>query len=397
MQVFHGWRYTHNNQPQCGIDFGKRDAAGWLQSFPVLAVADGEACADRDDTSGRCVRGFGDRVLIRHTIDGETYYTYYGHLTQIDPAIPIGNRGETVRVRRGQVIGYASDTGTYGGSIHLHFGIAAPNFGWYDPYDLWGKAVLYPDPAGLNGLLSGSNYFWTTNPPSAAPRLDMVGGPQASVPADAIAAGNMDVSAWTEIAGRTSGVVEIWINGERRGEAEFGPRIEGDTSTFEWQWDTSQERNGPHRVRLIAYAEDSRETPLLTATEAQEANFLITIQNPRGFVEHPAPEDSVTGQVPIRGWALAEESEISAIEIWIDGEKRGEAAHSLPHEGAGGNYGFAWEWDTTRERDGPHRLVVRAVAANGGYKELPPAEDAQAAGLRVSVRNSEYIPRWTIR
>lgn len=397
MEVFHGWQYTHNKQPQCGIDFGRRDERGALMGFPVLASADGEACADRDDTGSGCVSGFGDRVLIRHQVEGQTYYTYYGHLESISPNIPIGSRSETVRVRRGEVIGYAGDTGTFGGSIHLHYGIANPSFGWYDPYDLWTTAHIYPNPTGSNGLLSGPNFFWTTNPPTTEGVLAGIGGPQASLPADTIAAGAMNVAEWTAILGRQTGVVEIWIDGELRGEADFGPVPGGSNSSFRWEWDTTRERNGPHRVVLRAFGEDSSLEPRLSVTDTQEASFLVTIQNPRGYVIQPEPAATVVGTLPISGWVTVEESSISAVEIWINGSKRAEAAYGLPHSSAGGDYGFVWNWDTTQERDGTYDIIVKAFAANGGNKELPSVVDIRQTVHTVRVQNGSPFPRWSIR
>lgn len=396
MEVFQGWKYTHNRHPQCGIDFGKRSEQGALVGFPVLASADGEACGDHDGGGG-CVSGFGDRVLIRHTVEGQIYYTYYGHLASISPNIPMGSRSTTVRVRRGEVIGYAGDTGTWGGSIHLHYGIAAPSFGWYDPYDLWTTAEVYPDPLGLNGMFSGSSYFWTTNPPSSDAMIDTIGGVEASLPADVIAAGTMNVAAWTEILGRETGVIEIWIDGERRGEADFGPAPEASNSTFTWEWDTTRERNGPHTVVLRAFAEDSRIQPQLSATESQEATFLVTIQNPWGFVNSPRPAALVVGTLPISGWVTVEESNISEVEIWVDGQKRGTATYGLPHEGAGGNYGFVWDWDTTRERDGTYTIIVKAFAANGGHTELPSVYDITQTVQSVTIHNGSLVPKWSIR
>jgi hypothetical protein len=397
MEVFHGWRYTHNRQVQCGIDYGKRDASGRLMQFPVLASADGEACADLDGSHyGGCVSGFGHRVLIKHTIDGQTFYTYYGHLESIASEIPIGSRSNTVRVQRGQIIGIGGDTGTYGGSIHLHYGIASPNFGWYDPYDLWTTAHVYPDPFGLNGHLSGPDYFWLTNPPTvgSAP----VGNVEASLPADALTAGMIDLSEWTHILGRESGVVEIWIDGEKRGEAYFGPVPGGgNISSFTWEWDTTRERNGPHQVRLKAFGEDSRVEPKFSVTEAQEASFLITVQNPIGYVNSPLNGALARATIPITGWATVQDSTISEVEIWIDGEKRGSAAYGLSHQQAGGDYGFYWEWDTSNEPDGPRTLIVKAIAANGGSRELPSVRNIEQTHILVDIRNRASVHRWTVR
>ncbi len=404
MRMLHGWRYTFNNHPQCGIDYALWPDPSKFEfgRFPVLAAADGEACADTDSTGGGCVSGFGGRVLIRHEVDGETFYTYYGHLDRIDPAIPIGNRGNTVRVLRGQVVGYASNSNTMGDyDIHLHFGIASPSFGWYDPYDIYQKAAIYPDPRGVNGFLSGAASWWTTNPPvtaAASASMDEVNNPpEAALPADTLTAGIIDVSAWSGIAGREAGIVEVWINDERRAEVPFGPVAGGETSTFSWEWDTTTERNGPHRVRLVAYGEDSRDKPVFTATEAQQAVYLVTIQNPIGFIETPAIQDAATATIPITGWARADGSEIKTVEVYVNGVRRGEATYGLESRSAGGAYGFAWDWDTLQEADGRHEIVVRALAGNGGRRDLSPVTSVRETTLQVEVRNRDIVPRWHAR
>jgi murein DD-endopeptidase MepM/ murein hydrolase activator NlpD len=131
-----------------GIDYVKGSTSSTRRTFLVLAAADGEACGQIGD-NGDCVRGAGNKVLIRHPpVNGVTYYTYYGHLGSIESRIPLGNRNSTVTVRRGQVIGTVGDTGA--SEVHLHFGLATLSFRWLNPY----------------------NDYWTTNPPSYSSSSD---------------------------------------------------------------------------------------------------------------------------------------------------------------------------------------------------------------------------------
>jgi len=162
MRIQQGWRYTWESTPtHKGIDYikGSLDNSATWRSFPVVAAADGEAC-------GNCVNGPGNKVWIRHTVGGLIYYTYYGHLSSIDNQIPRGSLNDTVHVQRGQVIGYAGDTGTTQGWVHLHFQLKNADNVPVDPYDLRDQRSSYPDPNGTNGRHSGANHYWTTNPPS---------------------------------------------------------------------------------------------------------------------------------------------------------------------------------------------------------------------------------------
>ncbi len=152
--VQQGWIYSWGNEHK-GIDYvlGGRDAGRW-QSFDVVAAADGEAC-------GNCTSRQGNAVWIKHSVNGQTYYTYYGHLASIEPGIPIGSQQNTVRVRRGQKIGVAGDTGS--DSIHLHFQVSYGHTP-VDPYDLW--TTREPYAPGCASCQMGAAYLWTTSPPS---------------------------------------------------------------------------------------------------------------------------------------------------------------------------------------------------------------------------------------
>src|SRR5260370_5759047 len=67
MNIQQGWYYTNGNLHQ-GIDYidGTIDSSSTWKNFAVLAALDGEACADTAGDAGGCVKGPGNRVLIRH-------------------------------------------------------------------------------------------------------------------------------------------------------------------------------------------------------------------------------------------------------------------------------------------------------------------------------------------
>lgn len=376
-----------------------------------------------DGVWGYCVSGFGDRVLIRHEVDGQSYYTYYGHLETIASEIPIGSRSNTVRVERGQVIGYAGNTGTGSGAIHLHFGLATPGFGWLDPYDIWTTHGAYPDPAGTNGQRSGPNHFWTTNPPSHRPTPKQ--SPEGYVVRpthNAVVVGRADIRGWARAPDSAIRTVEIWIDGEFRDIATYGLPERSPTGNigFSWEWDTTNERNGEHIIEVQAISAEDEHVMLLSSGAAHEESFPVIVQNPEGALDRPVPGTTASGTVEVRGWAHVTGSSLRAVEVWIDGIFRGTATYGLPHESAGGDYGFSWEWDTTNDDDGEHRIQIRALAINGGSRLLvdtgadgalppiminnhgaPPADEVVAADDSLPIKHvGEHvfvISKWTIR
>ena len=154
-----------------GIDYiyGKQDQPSTWKSFPVYAAAAGDACGVLLGQTG-CVdfagEVMGNRVLIRHEVNGQTFYTWYNHLKSIVPSIPLGSRSHTVHVARGQLIGYAGASGNAAILIHLHFELENANLKPIDPYGIYGWSRQYPDPAGKNSLLSKPNSYWISNPPT---------------------------------------------------------------------------------------------------------------------------------------------------------------------------------------------------------------------------------------
>ena len=154
--VSQGWIYDWGSQ-HGGTDYmlGDRNTTNW-QPFDVVAAADGWAC-------GNCTSRQGNAIWIKHLVDGQTLYTYYGHLATIEPNIPMGDQHNTVWVQRGQKIGVSGSTGA--DVIHLHFQVNT-SAGPIDPYDLWATREIYSP--GCGACTMGPNNLWTTNPPSLA-------------------------------------------------------------------------------------------------------------------------------------------------------------------------------------------------------------------------------------
>jgi murein DD-endopeptidase MepM/ murein hydrolase activator NlpD len=152
-----------------GIDYvyGKRDAVSTWQMFDALAAAPGDACAAKQSQGGCFDSGeiMGNRVLIKHKVDGKVYYTFYNHLDSIARNIPLNNIRDTVHVDQGDKIGVVGESNSPG-FIHLHWELLDENLKPIDPYGIKGITDEYPDPKGKNGNRSGKNNYFTTNPPT---------------------------------------------------------------------------------------------------------------------------------------------------------------------------------------------------------------------------------------
>lgn len=446
MALLSGWYYDGGGL-HSGVDYyryhdpGTTDRTNDFSRFPVLAAADGYACGDRDDAEtraltqtqkmGRCVQGYGHRVFIRHQVQGKTYYTYYGHLDTIADGIPLGDRSNTVFVKRGQFLGFAGNTGTGGTGIHLHFGLMSLEDGWVDPYDIHLKHHYYPDPNAANGFFSGLNDYWATNPPSYAtaevwPLEGMVATPHHGSPVT----GTVKVSGWASIRKSEVERVEIWIDGTLHQVAAYGLPLEGGAAGgataapdgagdwgFRWSWDTRGEPNGPHRLQVRAVAANGNRAILPLAHDPSITDITVDVQNPYGAIESQLDGQMLRDTRVISGWVRVDGSHIERVEIWIDDTFRGTAEYGYPWGGEladgepengdkqeRGNEGFVWGWDTTKERNGTHTLQVRAVAANGGVVLLPSGgedgADDDEGRVVVRVNNPPKalpVGKWTVR
>ncbi len=151
-----------------GIDYiqGRLDQSRTWKSYPVYAAAAGMACAQVASTQKGCIPGVGNRVLIKHRVDGKVFYTYYGHLRTMVAKIPLGNH--KVYVKRGEFLGYSGYTGDPCCVTHLHFQLMDGNWRTIDPYGIYGTRGAYPNPAGTNGKRNGNPSYWLNDPPGSS-------------------------------------------------------------------------------------------------------------------------------------------------------------------------------------------------------------------------------------
>ncbi|HEX6095364.1 MAG TPA: Ig-like domain-containing protein [Thermoanaerobaculia bacterium] len=99
-----------------------------------------------------------------------------------------------------------------------------------------------------------------------------------------------------------------------------------------------------------------------------------------GFVEYPTTFDYVSGDVMFRGWAFADNSNVAAVEIIIDGTTVGQAQHGFPRPDVEDQYpqnavrarnsGWQFTMDTRKLANTLHRLTVRVVNSQGHRWEI---------------------------
>ena len=125
-----------NGRPHNGIDIGVPDGTG------VNSVADGEVVrADMRD-----YKGYGNFIIIKHELDGETFYSAYAHLTKM--LVSVGNKvkqGDRIALSGGGQ-GLAKGSGKSTGP-HLHFEIRkSQNGNWVNPESyISGKEIVKGD------------------------------------------------------------------------------------------------------------------------------------------------------------------------------------------------------------------------------------------------------------
>jgi Bacterial Ig domain len=98
-----------------------------------------------------------------------------------------------------------------------------------------------------------------------------------------------------------------------------------------------------------------------------------------GFIDIPQPFDYMKGTVTFQGWALSDGSQVSAVDIIVDGDRLGAAEYGFPRTDVAAQYpqifnslnsGWRFTLDTTKLQNARHRLTVRAYDANGKPSEI---------------------------
>jgi len=109
-------------------------------------------------TNGQSDHGFGNTLIIKHTLLGGVVYSVYGHLASFAQGTNVGSS-----VSRGQQIGTIGKTGSGSGNIvHLHFELkSSPTLANPSAFGSIGAGTQYgyvPINAGTRTATSATNY-----------------------------------------------------------------------------------------------------------------------------------------------------------------------------------------------------------------------------------------------
>jgi N-acetylmuramoyl-L-alanine amidase len=104
---------------------------------------------------------------------------------------------------------------------------------------------------------------------------------------------------------------------------------------------------------------------------------------PFGFLDSPAPNETISGIFNGYGWALDDGGPIDRVEIYLDGKHIGNAVYGDPrpdvdkdYPGRKGapNFGYTFQLDTTLYANGPHTLSALAFGSSRNHGYMTPKD-----------------------
>ena len=102
---------------------------------------------------------------------------------------------------------------------------------------------------------------------------------------------------------------------------------------------------------------------------------------PFGFLDSPAPGQTISGIFHMYGWALDDNGPIERVEVFLDGELIGQAiygdprtdvANDYPGREYSPNFGYTFQLDTSLFPNGSHTISVMAFGPDGDQAYLYP-------------------------
>ena len=128
------------------------------------------------------------------------------------------------------------------------------------------------------------------------------------------------------------------------------------------------------RVEFCAAGNES-----LCPTETTPGSSSDSI--PFGFLDSPAPDETISGIFNGYGWALDDGGPIDRVELYLDGKYIGNAvygasrpdvANDYPGRDNSPNFGYTFQLDTTLYENGSHTLYAVAFGVSGNRGTLSP-------------------------
>lgn len=133
---------------------------------------------------------------------------------------------------------------------------------------------------------------------------------------------------------------------------------------YEWDWDTTREREGAHVVTVRAsnrVGGGTRDVAVTVRNRTPEPPVVTALT-----VAGEEPGTAIDGTEKL----VAEVAgKATTVEFWLDG-RLVHTERSAPYE---------WSWDTRRSADGPHVVLVRAAGPDGAAEKSLPLTVSNAA------------------
>jgi hypothetical protein len=173
--------------------------------------------------------------------------------------------------------------------------------------------------------------------------------------------------------------IEVLVDGSVVGEATYGlarpdvlnayPEYNNGNAGFKYSLDATKLVQGQHTMIIREFNTNGEQSIL------DERTFYVS--HTVGNLESPQKDQNVKGIYNVRGWFL-DVSEVSKIEVLVDGSVVGEATYGLARpdvlnaypEYNNGNAGFKYSLDTTKLSQGQHTIIIREYNIKGEQTDL---------------------------
>jgi N-acetyl-anhydromuramyl-L-alanine amidase AmpD len=132
-----------------------------------------------------------------------------------------------------------------------------------------------------------------------------------------------------------------------------GREIDHDTSPpYLFKWDTRRATDGLHLLTLAGRARDGR---------IVRSRIPVNVVNGSVLPAAIAGDSLVDGQTvsSTQHWLVETSGTVAAVELSVDGATRATLTKAP----------YAWDWQSSAETPGPHRLSVRVTGADGAFVE----------------------------
>ncbi|UOY94508.1 Ig-like domain-containing protein [Ectobacillus sp. JY-23] len=191
--------------------------------------------------------------------------------------------------------------------------------------------------------------------------------------------GDHTVSGWF-LDGSGVAKIEVLVDGEVVGRAAYGdarpdvkrayPEYNNGHAGYHYTLDTTKFSSGTHRITI---RETGANGQVITLPDR-----IVTISSAQGYMDNPAPDETMSGSYNVSGWFL-DESGVAKIEVLIDGKVIGEASYGDARPDVqrayprynNANAGYQYTLNTTLLSEGMHRITVRETGKNGMVMTLP--------------------------